>query len=99
MRAAFSPSRRADQSCLRQASGDIHILRARTTGDGDIDLLWAWRPPQRAGIATARRPLHGNEIGRKVCLRQSGQGPQLLLDLTFGQTSVVERPGMVHPEE
>src|ERR671924_2097471 len=99
MRASAAPSRSADQPCLRQASGDIDILRARTTGDGDIDLVWAWRAPQHAGIATTCCPLHDDKISGKMCRWQSGQGPQLLLDLTFGQAGLIERSGMVHPEE
>src|SRR5262245_9554560 len=89
----------SNQPRLRHARGDVHILRPWTTGDGYVDALRPFCPPHHAITTTTGGTLHGSEIGGEVILRQSGQGPEFLLQVAFGQPRFVQRSGMIDAEE
>src|SRR5919108_2389070 len=72
-----------NQPRLRQAGGDVHILRSWPPGDGNIDVLRSLGAPQQAVTPAACATLHGSEIRREMILRQPGQRPEFLLNGAF----------------
>src|SRR5919109_1804997 len=89
----------SNQPRLRQAGGDVDVLRPRAASDRDMDALRPCCTPYHAVGTATGGALHGGEIGGEVILRQSGQNPEFLPHVAFAQPGFIQRSGVVDAEK